>query len=60
MIDYTDFRRPKSARSNREYNMKVICNEQKELFNRLRNGPDKLHQNAYPLVLKWRPGATET
>lgn len=34
IIDYIDFRRPKTARSKREYNMKAICNKQKELFNR--------------------------
>lgn len=36
MIDYTDFRRPKSARSNREYNMKVICNKQKRVIQQVK------------------------
>lgn len=36
---------------------RVVPRKHKDM---LRNGPGRLDQNAYPLVLKWRSGATET
>lgn len=33
---------------------------QQKYKDRLRNGPEKLDQNAYSLVLKWRSRATKT